>query len=167
MKLISLLSAAGVLGLSLLPHGNAQAGIVAANAVAYCQSSLPVGDVNVRKSPTAVKNIGSANVFVTCSLPVVNGEAVVDSAIYMVNHNADPVDVSCTFVDGITPDGAAFFGDTQFYPGTVTLQPGEFAAIVWKAADYELSNFSGIGNFNCLLPGKVDMTLLGEDTTTP
>lgn len=140
---------------------NANAGTVQvtnlANATASCQSSLPVFDVNIRKSPVAVTNKGDSNSFVTCSFETetFTGDyettPILDVDMYLINHSGADVDMTCTLVDGYET-GADFYTQTVTIPGT-----GEQTDIDFFYSDWTEAGFLGPVSINCLVPPNVGL----------
>lgn len=154
-------SAAAVLGAVLMQASPVHAGTSAANASGLCQSALPVFDTNIRKRPLAVANESSGNAFVSCSVPVgYNPDSIDNAVVFLTNRGSNPVDVACTFVDGV----AGAIGP-DYYPQTVTLPPGDLTPVIWDPATFSLPSFSGFANFSCNLPPNVEMNLVGFDYT--
>lgn len=164
MKL-NLLAASATLALASLavhaPAAHAQA-LPAGNAVAFCQSSLPTADVNIRKSPIFVANQGSTSSFVTCSLPANGGGNNDYVAVYLNNTKGTDTDVSCTMVDGVSP---VLFG-AEYYPQTVTVPANDANVADWDATDLGVT-FSNVANVNCLVPPGIQLLLVGASAPAP
>lgn len=137
------------------------------HAVASCQSALPAFDVNLRKRPQGIRNLGPGGSFVTCDSEQLNnlGASLTQLAVYFNNvSGADGVTVSCTLVDGVYD---LTFG-VGFIPKTsAPMAAGAFGgSISWTTADNGSSNYTAPA-VSCLLPQGVELsayqTVLIED----
>lgn len=154
LGLVALIAAA-------LPSPDAQA-VESANATAFCQGALPAFDTEIRKRPLAVRNEGTADAFVSCSIPSNYAGANTGIHVYLVNRNAETATVNCTFVDGIVSE----FGGSNYpayYPQAIALLAGAGEVLSWLASDFDLPAFSSIANVSCALPPGTEITLLGAE----
>jgi hypothetical protein len=120
-------------------------------AVARCQSSLPVFDTAIRKRPLAVQNEGDGNSFVTCGFEFDGGEAedfAIDMAeLYVHNNNEEAIDVTCTAVTGWQG------GDTEYVSLTHTVPAGDQEAFFWGRDDFPGDGLAtGLVGVSCNLP---------------
>jgi hypothetical protein len=121
------------------------------NASGICQSALPVFDGNIRKRPTAVANEGTANAFVSCSVPT-NAESSLDITSFTVvlfNRTGADQTVSCTYVSSYSQV------TSTLVPKSVTVPANDRAFLTFSTSDLPgpPSNLY-FGNFSCnLLPG--------------
>ena len=164
-----ILATAAVAIASCLFASNAKAGHttgIYANATSSCQSSLPVYDANVRKSPLAVSNVGDKNVFVTCSFESIlfprdiSPNPIFEVEMYVTNHSGADVDLTCTLVDGYEFDAA-------YYPRTLTLRANAQYSMVFSGNLSPDGAFSGPVSVNCLLPAGVSLNDHYVYVTTP
>lgn len=164
LSIAAVAATTGIAVASIIAHApQAQAGTSAANGTAFCQSALPVFDTQIRKRPLGVNNEGDSNAFVSCSIPVgYNPGSIINGVIYMTNRTDEAVAVSCTLVDGVVAD-AGIPNLPAYYPQDIALLPGQFTALIWDPADYELESFSIYQNYSCSLPPGVEINLLGHD----
>lgn len=132
-----------------------------ANAVAICQGALPAFEGSLRKRPLAIANEGTAQAFVSCSLPIEQtahqGNAIVGVAL--VNRSAGLVAVACTMVDGTAPELIGAIPPT-LYPKNIALAAGEGNSILWQATDFELDTFSKVASVSCSLPPGVEIAAM-------
>ena len=157
----SAVTAAVVLAVAAMTHTlPAHAAVSASNAAGSCQGNLPASDTNLRNRPLAIKNEGSSNAFVTCSVTTPHNQDTVDDAVVILtNTTAAAINVSCTFVDGGLQPNVAF------YPKTVTLAPNAFTPIIWTPEEFSLTTFSAFANFSCNVPPGVELNVVGVDYT--
>lgn len=167
MKLLPLALSASlalVAAAAYAPTAQAGTALTSANAVAFCQSSLPTSDVNIRKSPLFVANQGTTSSFVTCSFPVSDdGTGFVD--VYLYNTTGSDIDVDCTMVDG-AHWAVGIPGLPAYYPLTTTIPAGTSATAAWDASVLGVT-FSNINNVNCLMPPGIQMLLVGSSPAGP
>jgi hypothetical protein len=105
------------------------------NAVALCQSALPVFDGLIRKRPLAVQNEGTSNAFVTCAFTSEDDGGVpyvtTDYTIWARSNDGVAHDLSCTGVTGHAT------GSNEYVVKTVNLPAdGSQRALVWSGADF-------------------------------
>ncbi|WP_457007542.1 hypothetical protein [Luteimonas sp. A537] len=125
------------------------------NAAGACNGALPSYEGELRKRPLGVQNEGTAPAFVTCSLP---GDFYASANLMLVaaftNQNAAPVDVNCTFVDGMTPP----FDAPAYYPQTITVAANGANIGEWLPPEGQA--FSSLANVSCSLPAGVALNVL-------
>lgn len=128
---------------------------VTVNATGYCQAALPAYETSLRKRPTAIRNEGAANAFVSCSLPgdYFNVGGNYFAAVTFANAGASVANVSCTFVDGLAAPWQE--GGPVYRQGAVNVQPGTVNYLVWEPGAEEA--FSANANFSCSLPPGVEI----------
>jgi len=147
------------MAISALPSPEAHA-IESANATSFCQGALPAFDTEIRKRPLAVRNEGTADAFVSCSIPTNYAGPNTSVSVYLVNRSAGTATVDCTFVDGIVTEigGPGF---PVYYPQSIALLAGAAEPLVWEASEFELTAFSTIANVSCALPPGTEIALIG------
>lgn len=113
----------------------------------YCQPALPAFDGLIRKRPQAVQNEGTADAFVTCSVPVDISTSELDGvAIIFVNNTGAEVSIPCTLSSGIT-------GEVAFIP-KITTGNTEFITNSWTPEDNGGDPLTPVMSFSCKLsPG--------------
>lgn len=118
-----------------------------AHATAYCQPALPAFDGLIRKRPQAVQNEGTADAFVTCSVPVdISTSELYAVAIYFVNNTGAEVSIPCTLSNGA-------LGAVAFFP-KVTTGSGPILSNAWTPADNGGDPLAPMMSFSCKLsPG--------------
>lgn len=121
-------------------------------ATGVCNGSLPSYEGALRKRPLGIANEGTSSAFISCATAGNELGLANDAAgLYFTNNGAAPATVNCTFVDGVK------FYSSQYRPKSVTLNPGQYAPIIWFPAEYQLTTFSRWANFNCTLPAGVEI----------
>lgn len=155
------------LSLALSAPANAVFHSDGANATGPCNGALPGYEGALRKRPLALRNEGSSNAFVSCSMQSDGGENPgYDSAlITFVNRNASSAAIDCTMVAGIVAE----LGEEAptFYPQTIGIPANTAGVMTWEPADFELQIFDNWLNFTCNLPPGVEMALVGGTYQSP
>ncbi|MEP6633953.1 MAG: hypothetical protein ABJA62_07055 [Luteimonas sp.] len=162
---LSVLGVVLALGSAVTPQ---QAGAVVTsrvgggNAANFCQSSLPVFDVQIRKRPLAVQNEGTTSAFVTCAFNSFSQTQYV--AVFFNSTTGSPTTLTCTGISG-TNDGAA-----KYVLKDIPLAGnGTQNKVLWSAADFG-GEFTGGGEFGilCNLPPKmgINNVAIGYDEAT-
>lgn len=116
-----------------------------AHATAYCQPALPAFDGLIRKRPQAVQNEGTADAFVTCSVPIDIGASALNGvAMIFVNNTGGEVSIPCTLSNGAV-------GEVIFIP-KVTTGSEPFITNTWTPADNDDEPLEPMMSFSCKLP---------------
>lgn len=140
----------------------AQAQQIDVNASGACKSALPAFDGNIRSRPTAVRNEGTANAFVSCSLPATHEDSLDLAAVFIANSNATAIDVTCTMVNG---RNAMFFAP-EFQTVTQNYAAGSGGFIV-----FDVSGADPVGgdllNFSCNLPPGTEINMVTKVLPPP
>ncbi|WP_133000358.1 hypothetical protein [Luteimonas arsenica] len=89
--------AVGIIALAAAPAAHAETQV---NATGACKSALPVFDGNIRSRPLGVRNEGTSNAFISCSVPSEHGTRLALVGLRVHNGNAVATSLSCTFVNG-------------------------------------------------------------------
>lgn len=122
------------------------------NASGACKSALPVFDGNIRSRPLGVRNEGTANAFVSCSVPAEHGSSMDIAALYLTNSSDADLTVSCTFVNGRNSFSP------QYAPGNRYLLAGTSG---WLVFFPDTSPPGGdLANFSCNLPPGTEINMV-------
>lgn len=149
----------GLAAIAGLTTGSAQAVLiertVAGNATNFCQSSLPVFDVQIRKRPLSVQNEGTASAFVTCAFS--SQEEIKLAVTYFHSTAGTPQMVTCTGVAGTNKSDPEQPEPVYAVKNVLLDGVGTSRQIVWSPADFGAVNALPGGPFfgmNCnLAPG--------------
>jgi hypothetical protein len=131
---------------------------------ANCQGALPNYETGLRKTPLAVKNIGTTSLYVTCgftdiSNPTAYGHVYVMASF--VNNGSAAQTVNCTLVNGII--NANYFPVT-YIPKSVVVPAGEINVIEWDATADNGGEFM-LPSLSCTVPGGVEVNFLEQTYT--
>lgn len=159
------------LGLSALAFGMALAPVQQAqaqqseyqqNAPGQCVGALPAYQANLRFSPYAVTNNGTASSFVTCAAIGLFPVGVDLYGVYITNPTGASVDVSCTFASGQNGFRDPAIPKTQTYPA------GSAGFMIWDAvADNGGVQFSHLSNLSCILPPGLSLDFTANVASAP
>lgn len=126
---------------------------------ANCQSALPAFDVNLRKRPQGIRNLGPGSSFITCDSESIDNAPPLGATrvgIYFTNvSGANGVSVDCTLVNGF------FAGNTfTFLPKTSTaMGVGDIGSVSWTPVDNGGTSYSAAA-VSCLLPPGVEISVV-------
>lgn len=126
------------------------------NPTGICDALSPASDSDLRRQPTAIKNVSptNANVVVNCS-------------IYADEFGSDPTQVFVYFTNGSTANrtvnctlhsGSTYYGVTTVTKSFV-LEPGEMTFHYWSG--FDLTSGVKSMNLSCALPKGVLMHDIG------
>jgi hypothetical protein len=154
MRLLTCIAAAGLLAAAPALHAGSVRAVYYQSASGFCQPALPAFDGLVRKRPTAVANEGTANAFVSCSMPSwPTGEGVDvnlgEVELVLANRGTQAAQLSCTLVNAFEPGGAAVVR-------TATAAAGQRAFLTWTIGDFGGAPLEFL-NFSCLLPPRTEV----------
>jgi frataxin-like iron-binding protein CyaY len=110
-----------------------------------------------------MRNEGATSVFISCAAQFgYNASGVADAVLIATNTNAQPVDLTCTLVDGV-------LSIVFYYPKTISIPANDAAQIVWLPSDNGGTSFTGFENFSCNVPSGVEINVVGFDyeSTSP
>jgi hypothetical protein len=113
-----------------------------------CAANNPTNNTSLRRLPQGLRNVGSVNVSVVCSLWGDDATAAAASAVavYLRNEKTDGTHVTCTLTMG-TP----FY--TQSASTKTTDLPGaDGSQLEWSTADYGTDGDKQWVNLQCSLP---------------
>lgn len=127
------------------------------NASGNCNGALPTYEGALRKRPLAIRNEGTTNAFVSCSIPrsqADDGYTLVGA--YFTNSTGSDKTINCTLVDG-----AVGIGEPALYPRSLILAAGTTNFIAWNSEEFELAEFASWINVSCNLPAGTEIGLIG------
>lgn len=159
------LTAAIALAVALMAQApQARAASVAANAVRFCQASLPAYNTDLRKRPLGIQNEGSTGAFISCGLQwhVWHLLAGITPQAYVTatNRNATATDLTCTLLDGHP------WQTINYHTKTLSMASNSSASLVWVPSDFNYfpgTSLIGYENFSCHVPPGVEINLVGFD----
>ncbi len=167
MNLLAAAIATSLLGLAVgMTSPAAHAASVAASGAGFCSGTLPAYQTQLRARPLALMNEGATSAFVSCSFDMgyqnLGGNDIV---AFLVNKTTNPVDVTCTGVDGIDPTLAAAVGSLvpAYVTKTVTLPANSAAPVIFFTADFGVTALSPFNSLSCNLPVGTGIALAGKD----
>lgn len=123
-------------------------------ATAACAGPIPASDGALRRSPIGIRNDGTVNVFISCSVP---GDFVGDLTTGILephfhNFGADSATVNCTMTAGLREYG---FGSVA---GSTVIAAGSDSWVDWSNVDKK--HAWGSYNFSCILPPGVEINTI-------
>jgi len=119
-----------------------------------CQGNLPVSATQLRARPLAIKNEGTSNAFISCSLPADDYFGALNdfNGVALTNSTGAAVNVSCTLVTGNIDFPVTFF------PKTVSVAANSLGVVSWSpAADNGNAPFDNSLNYSCSVPPGVEI----------
>lgn len=120
------------------------------NGSGACQAALPAFEGLVRKRPLALQNESVGTAFASCSMV---GTGVTEAYVGLINNSANPVNVTCTLVDGLANEV------NKYFTKTVTVPTSAWTQIGWTdAADNAGAKFRFSANASCNLPAGVGIS---------
>lgn len=140
-----------------LAMANADAAIVRTHyvtATAACAGPIPSSDGALRRSPLGIRNQGSDNVFISCSVPADSAGDQTAGTVNVAfwNFGTADVTVNCTLTAGTRYAG---YGSVA---GSVTVSAGNSETIVWL--DIDKKDIWGSYNFSCILPPNIEINTI-------
>lgn len=132
-----------------------------ATGVSHCQAALPAYEGQIRKRPLAIQNEGTADAFITCSLPT-EGTAFGGTKrvfLYLVSSAATEQTVACTLVSGLTN------GILDYFPKSIAVPvnpSGNGILLDYLPADNGGANFNRWVQLSCNIPPGVGIGHLGK-----
>lgn len=123
-------------------------------ATAACSGPIPASDGALRRSPLGIRNDGTSNVFISCSLPADFVGDMTTGTIEPHFHNfgAASATVNCTLTAGNR------FGGFGSVAGSTSITAGGDSYISWSSIDKK-HNW-GSYNFSCILPPGVEINTI-------
>jgi hypothetical protein len=151
--LLSSIAVAAMASIPAITHAD-DAGIpriTFVTATAACAGPIPSSDDALRRSPLGIRNQGTKDVFISCSLPgdYVTGQGAAISVV-VENFSAAESSVKCTLITGNRLDGFESFANNE------TLRAGTAFEIGWIFA--VKFNVISAYNVSCILPPGVEIT---------
>lgn len=129
------------------------------NGGSACTGALPTYEGALRKRPQAIANEGTTTAFVTCSLAINELDASAPHLAYLrlLNNNAVPVSVTCTFVNGAQWQGS------EFFPMTLELSANGSRNWQWGVVSGTEPFPKRQVNFSCALPPGIAVAFVGQE----
>jgi len=128
----------GLATVASLTTGDAQAifkeRTLTGNATNFCQSSMPVFDVQIRKRPLSVQNEGTASAFVTCAFS--SQEEIKLAVTYFHSTAGTPQMLTCTGVAGANKADPEQPDPVYVVKSVLLDGAGTSTQIVWSPADF-------------------------------
>jgi hypothetical protein len=145
------ISAAVVLAVGAIPaaHAASSPTLQGQNPTGICNAMSPATEATLRKNPLGIRNHGTVNNLVACSMP---GDDRLDGAftvsVWLSNETTADMTIDCILVDGDLHQGV------ESYPKSITLAAGGIQKLTWLVTDYGIARFRSRSNLNCSLPPK-------------
>lgn len=132
--------------------------LVYQNGGSACTGALPTYEGALRKRPLAIVNEGTANAFVTCSLPVEEKNASFPMLGYLKVQNTSGVAVTieCSLVAGAQWEGSVV------QPKSIPMSGNGALLVSWTPAEGATYLPRRTVNFSCLLPPGTGIAYAGK-----
>lgn len=123
-------------------------------ATAACSGPIPSSDGALRRSPIGIRNDGTSNVFISCSVPADFVGDLTTGIIETHFHNfgAASGTVNCTLTAGIREYGVGSVA------GSTVVAAGGDSYIQW--ANIDKKHNWGSYNFSCILPPGMEINTI-------
>jgi hypothetical protein len=123
-------------------------------ATAACSGPIPSSDGALRRSPIGIRNTGTSNVFISCSVPAdfVGDLATGIVEVHFENFGSVEATVNCTLTAGNR------FGGFGSVAGSTVMAGGADSYVGWSNVDKH--HAWGSYNFSCILPPDVEINTI-------
>jgi hypothetical protein len=129
-----------------------------------CQGALPSYETGLRKTPIAIKNVGTAKMFVSCGFQDINNFGANYNSIqpFFINNTGADVTVACTLVNGIFNPSYFAIG---YFPKSVVVPPGNIGNLNWEKTTDNGGDAFVAPALSCALPPGVELNVIRHNLT--